>query len=956
MSKVESANLDPTMPARFIVGIDLGTTNCAIAFVDTMDSDRKVQVFLVEQWVDWQTVEKRTTLPSFHYQWTQAEASQLQSLPKRLASSRDYCVGVYARNRGLHAPGRLISSAKSWLCHSGADRTASILPWQGDVDADRISPVVASSRYLEHLRDAWDAVHPNQPLAMCEVVITLPASFDELARELTIEAARLAGLPRIVLIEEPQAAFYAWLSKHEHEWQKIIRPGQSVLICDIGGGTTDFTLIRVREENDEQKYGLHRVAVGQHLMLGGDNFDIALAKAVEPLFFTSQFPSLQSLAPTEWESLRLQCRVAKESLLGTNRPSHCVISIAGRGSRLIENVRSAEVSLAMAEQTLLEGFLPWVDLQAIPYESEGGLFEFGLPYAADPAITRHLARFLWEHRWDGRPEDSKREMSDALAARPDWILFNGGVLESPQIRERLLTQMNAWFANADSQSKWEVGELESNQLDLAVAMGAAYFGLVRRGEGVRIDARLARAYYLQVTHEPPQALCIMPGDAVPLDRYSLVDHPFELEIGRPIQFPIFVSSTHLVHRVGEIVPIDFEHMRPLPPIQTVLESSRHRRASRVPIILKTELTEIGTLDLALVTVASSNQSPTEASYSMRWRLAFDLRSTVETDRVAHAGTLEQSGIVESELTDLATAAIEGAFQPDASADLAKLLVKNLVRVLDVPRHEWKPSLLRSMWQTLIDCDPHQKRLAVMESRWLNLLGFCLRPGYGYAADDWRVSVTWRLVQGKLKHASNAAEAMVLWRRIAGGFTSGQQRALFQEVQGRVVESLEGGTRTTPSNQEAMELFRLVGSLELLGVREKQFLGSLAFKAIRRPKLAGLHDSILWMLGRLGARSLVYGPVNEVVPIEAATDWIRSLCDIANATPAHHLALMQLTRRTGDRYRDVSHVFRDLSLRTLTRWSAPDSYLRLVSEITALDATQNETIIGESLPLGIQLRG
>ena len=712
-------------------------------------------------------------------------------------------------------------------------------------------------------------------------------------------------------------------------------------------------------------------------MLGGDNLDLALAKAVETQsshrspsgeLENSQDQSgaplgerrplerpqeQQPLNPAEFDLLRLQCRAAKETLLGNSNPTHCIVSIAGKGSRLIGNVRCFEISHELAERTLLDGFFPQVELESVPHESQGGLFEFGLPYAADPAITRHLAQFLWQHRWDGRPETAKTTMSDRIAARPDWILFNGGVLESPQIRERLRKQIENWFQDENAYS--EIGELESSQLDLAVAIGAAYFGLVRRGEGVRINARLARAYYLQVATDPPMALCIMPGDAVPLDRFKLTGHPFELEIGRPIQFPILVSSTHLVHRADELLPIDLDHMRPIPPIQTVLESSRYRHAMRVPVVLETELTEIGTLDLALVTSGGSDDRSQDPSSTMRWQLAFDLRSTVETDRDAHQGHLEQTGIVDSLIVNQANLLIRETFEPKAPLDAAKSLAKRLANELGIVRHDWKPSLLRSMWQTLIDCDPNQKRHAITESRWLNLLGYCLRPGYGYAADDWRVAMTWRLVQGKLKHASNAAEAMVLWRRIAGGFTMGQQRALYQEIQSRVREILENGGRVHLANQNAMELLRLVGSLELLGAREKKLLGSLAIKAFQRSKMVAFLDATLWMLGRLGARSLVYGPANDVLNSDLIEGWVMSLTEVPQPLPSHQLALMQLTRRTGDRYRDVPVAIRELALQTLQQWNAPASYLRLVSEVTELNSEQKEAIIGESLPLGIRLR-
>ncbi len=477
---IGSSLMHEDAPPRYIVGIDLGTTNCAVAFVDTQAKQATVQVFEVEQLVDWGTVEKRKTLPSFHYQLTELESSSQAATSKatRWISNRGkrdaYCVGLLARERGLALPGRQVISAKSWLCHSGADRTAPILPWHGDEDVEAISPVTASSRYLEHIRLAWDSEHPHHPLEDCDLLITLPASFDEVARELTIQAARMAGLPRIVLIEEPQAAFYAWLAEHSETWQSVIKPGQSVLICDIGGGTTDLTLIRVKDREQGAEYRLHRVAVGEHLILGGDNLDLAVAKAIEPMLLQG---GMHQLPPRTWDSLRLQSRVAKETLLADSAPNQYAMSIAGSSSRLIANVQSVAVDRAMIEKTILDGFFPKVGIEERPHRSHEGFYEFGLPYATDPAITKHLAQFLWDHRWDGRssddPDYETLKSNDLLAARPDWILFNGGVLESAKIRARIIEQLHHWFGSTEvahsatksgsdaSDSAWKIGVLEA---------------------------------------------------------------------------------------------------------------------------------------------------------------------------------------------------------------------------------------------------------------------------------------------------------------------------------------------------------------------------------------------------------------------------------------------------------------------------------------------------------------
>ncbi len=942
---------------RYIVGIDLGTTNCAVAFVDTESTSRNVVPFSIDQWVDWQTQEHKSTLPSFHYQWTEREVADLKATRLPAFAEVGYCIGAMARDLGAIQAGRCIGSAKSWLCHPDVDRTAPILPWHADADVERISPVEASGRYLTHIRKCWDASHPQHRLSECDVVVTLPASFDEVARELTIQAARLAGLSRIVLIEEPQAAFYAWLHRHERDWRETIRPGESILICDIGGGTTDFTMIRVRESDETDEYGLHRVAVGKHLMLGGDNLDLALAKAVEPLFNQTQADASQQnsartrLTASQWESLRNQCRSAKESILSDKGTQHHSLTVSGSGSKLIATTRSVQIDRAFVEENLIEGFFPWVKLNDKPIVAETGLHEFGLPYESDPAISRHLAEFLWEHRWDGRSDADRNQLNDHSAARPDWILFNGGVLESPLIRQRIVEQIHRWFESIEIRSETRV--LDAEHLDLAVAIGAAYFGRSRRGEGVRIDARLARAYYLQVASDPPAAMCIMPADAKTFDRFTLAQHPFELATGSPVQFPILVSSTHLIDRVGDIVLIDTNRMSPLPPIQTVIESSRSKKKELKQIVIESELSEIGTLELALLEVDESTDA--NAASRARWKLHFDLRSTVETDRTAHQGDLEQAGIVDAELIEKGTKVIETAFSPSASPELAKGIVKELAKQIEIPRQSWKPSLLRGLWAVLIEQDGARKRTQAMEARWINLIGYCLRPGYGFAADDWRVQLTWRKLHGKLQFPANIAESLILWRRISGGFTTGQQQALWQELQSKVRRLLDGGSKSEGSLQDAIETLRLIGSLELLPSATKRELAIAGLQGLKKPKLESLHDSILWMIARIGARSLVYGPMNTVVATSIVEHWLEELIAPTDATPSRHFAVMQLARKTGDRFRDVNDQCRTGVLTSLDRWNAAERYRKLVAEAGQLDDSEQTAIVGEALPLGIRLR-
>ncbi|MBC7853569.1 MAG: Hsp70 family protein, partial [Pirellulaceae bacterium] len=516
--------------------MDLGTTNSAVGYVDTHEQPWQVRIFAVPQLVASGQVEARETLPSFHYQPAEGEgAGGVLRMPWQ-REKPSHLVGIFARDHGTRVPGRMIASAKSWLSHSGVDRTADILPWQAASDVDRLSPVEVSARYLRHVREAWDHAHPKEPLAQQEIVLTLPASFDEVARELTVEAAARAGLAKVVLIEEPQAAFYAWLNKHSASWEQLVSPGQKILVCDIGGGTSDFTLIRVRR-GEAGKVQFHRVAVGEHLILGGDNLDLALARHFEPKLAATRSAASGALEPRQFDVLVRICRQLKESLLGPNPPESFTISLPGSGSKLIGGALQAQATRDEVRGVLLDGFLPPCRLDDKPIQRRSGFQEFGLPYAPDAAITRYLAAFLTAHRFAGdenTPVPSPRfsgervrvrggdasdsPLTPALSpeyrgegedfarsadpARPDIVLFNGGMFDSPAMQQRLLEVLTSWF-NEPNKNAWQPIVLENDRLDLAVARGAAYYGMVRRGEGVRITASLARTYYLGVESDPP---------------------------------------------------------------------------------------------------------------------------------------------------------------------------------------------------------------------------------------------------------------------------------------------------------------------------------------------------------------------------------------------------------------------------------------------------------------------
>lgn len=937
--------------SRYVIGIDLGTTNSAVSFIDSNVENWSVNTFAIPQLVAPGQVETRETLPSFHYQAAQGEFPDSSlNMPWDLQPQRRV-VGLFAREQGKLVPGRVIESAKSWLCHSGVDRLSPLLPWRGADDVDQLSPVDVSAAYLRHLREAWNVTHPHDLFEAQDVVITLPASFDEVARELTIQAARQAGIPKVILIEEPQAAFYEWINAHQADWESRVSSGQNILVCDVGGGTSDFTLIRVRSEksvdgnsDNESTVQFHRIAVGNHLILGGDNLDLTLAQKLE-----EKLTKGGKLEPRQWGSLVRICRHAKETLLAEDAPESYTVNIPGVGRKLIGGGLQVEVSREEARNWLLEGFFPRVDLKDKPVTARSGFQEFGLPYASDAAITRYLAMFLNEHC-------GKVLMKEEHASsRPDVVLFNGGVFVSPLIRERVIQVIKHWYAGKDA--NWEPQVLANARHDLAVSRGAAYYGMVRRGEGVRIAAGLPRTYYIGVGSTDNQqalnALCLMPAGVEPGYEVDLKQHLFQLTISSPVKFPLFYSSTRSTDAAGELLPIEREQMSALPPIRTVLKSRTHRESVSLPVYLHARLTEIGTLQVWC----------SEASGSRTWQLQFDVRSATQTDKSGHIGTGEAAGVLDQESVELSDRLLRETFGSNATEKPGGL-PKRIAKAIELSREDWPPSLLRRQWDLLMDLEAARKKSAEHEARWLNCLGYALRPGFGVAMDDWRVTETWKLLRGKLLHpgATTLAEWWVLWRRIAGGLPVGQQQAivnpLLNSIRDDYRRSVDVSREKKPvrgiNNHELSESWRMLGSMERLSLKAKVELGTMIIHFLDDPHRAPIHAALFWSLGRLGARVPFYGPLNSVVSIEVVSDWLKQLATGRQKQPEKHLLVMLLARRTDDRYRDIDESLRSKVVAWLTSQDASPHFITLVQEGGELAAQEGALVFGEALPVGLSL--
>lgn len=596
------------MPAQYVVGIDLGTTNSVLAAARLGSDQPEVQLLPIPQLVSPGVIENRSLLPSFLYLGTKGEAAA-GALDLPWAKGRDFAVGELARRQAAEVPERTIGAAKSWLCYSRVDRHQAILPWGAGEDVPKVSPVTASRRYLEHLAAVWQQAHPEAPLSEQYVVLTVPASFDASARELTREAALLAGLPdSLILLEEPQAAVYAWLTSMGDRWRSLLKVGETLLVCDVGGGTTDLSLVGVSEEQGELV--LQRLAVGHHLLVGGDNMDLWLAHHVAGLF------AKKGVQLDPWQSVSLwhSCRAAKEALLSEDAPKKYPISVLGRGSKLIGGTVTVEVERQQLSEWLTEGFFPRCGLDERPQRQRvSGFQELGLPYEADTAITRHLAAFLQAHATESGP------------VQPQHVLFNGGVFKAEVLRKRLLQTLQTWFPETPGPRPLE----GVHDLDHAVARGAAYYGWAKHHGGVRIRGGTARSYYVGIetaglaipgAPRPLRALCVVPYGMEEGTEVDVPSEPIGLIVGQPAQFRFFSSSVRKEDRPGSRLSAwSSEELEETDSLEATLPALDTEGEHYVPVTFHAKLTELGLLELWCVSTRGEG----------RWKLEFSVRQDAD---------------------------------------------------------------------------------------------------------------------------------------------------------------------------------------------------------------------------------------------------------------------------------------------------------------------------------------
>ncbi|MEZ8632603.1 Hsp70 family protein [Vibrio lentus] len=624
---------------KFSVGIDLGTTHCVLSYIDTTNEDARVEVMQIPQLTAPGTVETRSQLGSFLYQPHEHEMNAgSRVLP--WSSEPKALVGAIARNLGSKTPIRLVASAKSWLCHGGVNRRDAFLPAGSPEEVEKVSPLKTTELYLEHLKDAWNHANPEHKLADQDVTITVPASFDPAARDLTAEAARNVGFTHLTLLEEPQAALYSWIDNSNDTWRDEVNVGDIVLVVDIGGGTTDLSLVEVTQ--DEGNLSLNRIAVGEHILLGGDNMDLALAYRLKMKLAQEG----KELAPWQVQAMTHACRDAKEALLNNAELQSVPIVVPSRGSKLLGATLKTELTQQEVQQTLVDGFFPQVAVTDHPVQkTRGALTQMGLPYAQDAGITRHIAAFLSKqaNALSGNSEAAQQDFNpfanmpgmpgaEAPAAdfiKPTAVLFNGGVLKSNLLADRLSDTINEWLINADAEFAKQLSGLD---LDLAVASGASYYGAVRRGQGVRIRGGIASSYYVGIESAMPaipgmappmEALCVAPFGMEEGSSVQVPSQEFGLVIGQPVHFQFFGSTTRREDEAGT----HLDHWAPedldeLPEIQVTLPVSEGRREGEVvPVTLASRVTELGTLYLEAI--ATDN--------GQKWHVEFDVREDTNSD-------------------------------------------------------------------------------------------------------------------------------------------------------------------------------------------------------------------------------------------------------------------------------------------------------------------------------------
>ncbi len=904
--------------AKYHIGIDLGTTHTVVAYAETHKKTAEIHIFEIEQLVAPGEVSSLKLLPSVRYH---PATGELSAADMAFSPSGDQAIiGQAARALSAKTQGRFISSAKSWLSHPSIDHTAAILPWGSHDDVYKVSPLEASASYLQHVRQVWNHKNPNTLFEEQNIVITVPASFDDSARSLTIEAARLAGLQHARLLEEPQAVCYDWLHRHADTLENTLKNIKLLLVCDVGGGTTDLTLIKVDHSQKEPK--LSRIAVGEHLMLGGDNIDLTLAHLAESRISTEN----KKLSSADLSYLLEQCRIVKEQLLADNAPEFLSVTLLGGGSKLIGGARSAQFTRDEVHAIALDGFFPLSKIDELPNKKRSGVVEFGLPYAAEAAVSKHIAAFLKTHQ-----QTIKSALGEASI--PDALLLNGGVFRSPKITQRTIDLLESWQSQAPLL-------LENQHPELSVAYGAVSYGLAREHKNINIGGGASRSYFLLIgSEEKQQSICILPRGSEENNEIILKDRQFSLRLGQPVSFHLVSLTGGKDYQVGEIVTLN-DDFHPLPPLAVAFEHEDYAQNTEVEVQLSATLSEVGTLQIQCISTEEK---------SRRWNVQFQIRKATKAT-LAHK--LPDNFLLAIEKIE----AIFGSKSKEINPKAVKSLRVDLEKLLGL-RSTWSSLILRELFSALLEVRKNHRRSPNHERVWLSLIGYCLRPGFGYQLDNWRVEQLWKAYNNKIQFVNetqNWSEWWTLWRRISGGLDTESQELIFDDIEKYInPASARQGTVAKQGKQKSYDdMVRLAAVLERLPINKKEQLGEWLLKRLQKSSEPA---QSWWAVGRIGARVPFHASTHFVVPPATAELWLQQLLTVDwKKIPQAAFAATLIARMSGDRANDIDTELRQQILDKLKASKNPESWLSLVESVKELDAAEEKQIFGEALPAGLSL--
>ncbi|GAA3918948.1 Hsp70 family protein [Litoribacillus peritrichatus] len=945
-----------TAQPKYLIGIDLGTTHTVVAYADLNKAltHDNCQIFEIEQLVAPGEVAKKPLLPSFRYHpapgelnendltlpWSHLNTDPQFKLPGELPQ---VVIGEWARELGSKVDGRQVVSAKSWLSHPQVDRSADILPWAGAEGIEKVSPVLASASYLDHVRKAWNHGNPDAPLEQQEVIITVPASFDEGARSLTIEAAEMAGFGKVLLLEEPQAVCYDWYARQGENAQSLLAKLKLLLVCDVGGGTTDLSLIKVTEGKD-QTLALTRVGVGNHLMLGGDNVDLALAHMAEQQINSAGSGTPKKLSAASLSQLIQQTRKAKELLLSDQAPESAKVTVLGSGAKLIGGSKSCLLTQSQVRKVALDGFFPEIPFEDRPNKRRSAVVEFGLPYASDPAVSKHLAEFIGQHEAACREALGLNE-DDAQNPVPDAVLFNGGVFNSPTLTERSLSVLSHW-------RQTPILHLDNQNPDLAVAKGAVAYAKARRGAQLKIGGGSARTFFLGLNKEKgqQQAVCLLPKGTEEDQEQTLSERRFSLQLGQPVQFHLFSTTADRQFQPGEIISLSDEDLSSqafisLPPLVAVMDSESSN-ATTMEVSLATTLTEVGTLKIDCVAENEATES------QQRWQLEFEIRKNLSKQRDTASEQLPANfDQVTEKVSD-----VFGSSKKDNNPKAVKTLRADIEKLLG-KRDTWEIPVLRALFDLLLEGKNRRRRSAAHERVWLNLAGYSLRPGFGYPVDDWRIQQVWSHYQHGIQFNQETPvwiEWWTFWRRAAGGLSSEQQTKLYKDISKFLNPSaLTNRKLQAELKQKSYEdMVKLVATLEHLPVEDKTQTIKWLLKRLEKPS-----ETITswWAIGRMASRVPFHGSAHNVIDKSQVQSWLPQLlkADWKKNQQAAFAAVL-MTRMSGDRARDIDDEWRNKVVEKLTMVKAPVSWIEMVQTVKELDEAETKKVFGEGLPIGLKL--